>query len=350
MSNGTNPENPGQSTTNPEQELTYEQLVAEMEKGASPDLDALMTGTLAPAPEPEPEVETPPEPASPNEKDDKEPKTDDGAQAPEPTTEAAAAASPAKTDAEKIADLERELHRTRSDAGRVPYIQRRMQELERELRASKARPPASTSTDVDPSSIEIPAALKKKYDTIRETDPDLADTLEETFRMQTALVHTAQETAVHTVTQEQQEREDREFFMTEKSKLLQAVPQADAIFALPEWKAWKDSLTPGRKAIASSGYADEMVQAIHAFSVDYQAAKGQPLFQQPAPQAAPAPSAAPAATPEDNAVKAERERKLATSATATAAAAKATVEFDEKKYFEEMYAKLGKDQGIIKTP
>lgn len=354
MSNGTNPEITGPSNT--EQELTYAELVAEMEKGASTDLDNLMAREKVAEPEPKEVVpdellEDKPE-STPSETDDKTP-VEEGAKPPETTPEAAAAASPAKTDADRLAEMERELHKARSDAGRVPYIQRRMQELERELRASKARPPVSATTaTVDASQIEIPPALKKKYDTIRETDPDLADTLEETFRMQTALVHTAQETAVKTVTEEQQEREDAAFFYQEKAKLLQAVPQAEQIFALPAWKEWKASLTPGRRAIASSGYAEEMVQALYAFAADYQAATGQPLIQQPtttAPVATtPAATAAVETAPEDNAVKAERERKLAQSAQTSTAAAKATEQFDADKYFKEMYDKLGKEQGTIK--
>lgn len=344
MVNGTKTENDGQSNT--EQELTWDALVAEMEKGASSDLDTIMSGKEQ---EPEPEANKPTKepvvestPSEDDTSDDADSRTENKYNA---TQEAAAAASPDKTDADRIAELERELHKTRSDAGRVPYIQRRIQELERELRAKSARSPASAETKtVDATDTEIPATLKKKYDQIRETDADLADTLEETFRMQSALSRQAQDEAVTSLTQADQEREDREFFLTEKSKLVSLVPQADQVFALPEWKQWKESLTPGRKAIASSGYADEMAQAIYAFAADYQAARGQPLFQQPTQAALPVQQGK-SVVAENDAVKQERDRKLGQSAEAKTAAAKASEEFDSDKAFHDMYEKLRKEQG-----
>ena len=331
---GTNGRENGQSNHEDEQELTFADLSDAIASGTEADLSRLMAGQEEPEPvEVEEPVEEQPNPDN-QESPDGEPATEAPAEEAQP--EAAAAASPTTE------DLQRELHRLRSDAGRVPYLQRRMQELERELRASKARDSQSTATAdaVSTEGVEIPAHLKKKYDQIRETDPDLADTLEETAKLQIAFARQQGAVAVEQSLQAQQEEEDRKFFMEQKSKLLSMIPDAERVFAMPEWKQWKESLTPGRRALASSAYADEMAQAIYAFAADYQAARGQPVIQQPT-QATPA--AAPAATPE-NPVQQARERKVATAVTAPTPAARTAVEFDESQYFREMYDKLYKER------
>lgn len=325
--NGTKTEIEGQSDHETEQELTFEQMSEAISSGTAGDLDRLMA---VEKPEVEPEVEEAPEtPESPDgEEANEETPASEGA-----APEAAAAASPEE-------DVQKELHRLRSDAGRVPYLQRRMQELERELRATKARTSQSTATAdaVSTEGIEIPAALKKKYDTIRETDPDLADTLEETVKLQIAYAQQQGTVAVETSLQAQQEEEDRKFYMDQKAQLLAMVPEADKIFAMPEWKQWKESLTPGRKALASSGYAVEMAQALQAFAYDYQAARGQPVIQQPT-NATPA---TPVVQPE-NPVQVARERKVATAAPVSSAAAKNVQQVDEKQMFREFYDKLHND-------
>lgn len=329
---GTKPNSDGQSDHEAEQELTFADLSAAIASGTNADLDRLMADQNADEQEEQTQESTTEEetPAS-EESPEGEPATEATTEVAQP--EAAAAASPEE-------DIQKELHRLRSDAGRVPFLQRRLQELERDLRATKARTSQSTATAdaVSTEGVEIPAHLKKKYDQIRETDPDLADTLEETVKLQIAYARQQGATAVETTLQAQQEEEDRRFFEDQKSKLLNIIPDADRVFAMPEWKQWKESLTPGRKALASSAYAEEMAQAIYAFAADYQAARGQPVIQQPT-QAIPAQAQA---QPE-NPVQQARERKMATAATTPTPAARATQQLDEKQYFQEIYDKLHKD-------
>lgn len=336
---GTNPEIDGQSNHETEQDLTFAQLSEAISNGTNADLSRLMAGTEEAAQEPEVAaeevVEDEPSPAT-DSPEDGEPATEEGEEPDKvETPEAAAAASPEE-------DIQKELHRLRSDAGRVPYMQRRMQELERELRAIKARTPQSTATAdaVSTEGVEIPAHLKKKYDQIRETDTDLADTLEETAKLQIAFARSQGSQAVESALQAQQEEEDRRFFEEQKSQLLQMVPEADRIFAMPEWRQWKESLTPGRKALASSGYAVEMAQALHAFAIDYQAARGQPVIQQPTTAT---PAAAPAVTPE-NPTQVARERKVTTAAPVSTPAARTTKALTEEQQFREFYDKLYKEQ------
>lgn len=344
---GTNPENDGQSVEKDEQELSYNDIMSALEKGDSQTLTRLMADEEEEG-EPKQEVDEQEDEGNPDSEQDDSPNDDDSKQElKEEEKEPAASTDDAavtKTDAERIAELERELHKARSDAGRVPYIQRRIQELERQVRAAQqpAAPKAADSVKT-PQEIEIPAALKKRYDTIRETDPDLADTLEETYRMQVGFAHQASTLSVEEVRREQAEREDREFFLTEKAKLLSAVPQADTVFAMPEWKAWKESLSPGYRALAESGYADEVVLAIQAFAADYRAARGTDPLGQTAQQ-----TQQPPVQKQPSEVEKARQRKVGAAAEVKPAAAKAVEDLDEEKLFAEIYNKLGKEQGLIK--
>lgn len=255
---------------------------------------------------------------------------------------AKSAASTAKTDMQA---LEQELHRLRSDAGRVPYMQRKLAEVERELRAYKARTPnASTdgktqATAPDLNSIELDKETQKEIDDLKETDPVLARTLERIAKNAIATAMSRDNHVIDTFTKADEEAENERFFLEQKAELTRLIPQHEQVFALPEWRQWKESLTPGLRAMAESGLASEVSQAIYAFAADMQrraapAATGQ--NQQVTPPAS-----------QTSEVQEERARKVATSSEAKQPAAKKSQELDEDAYFAEMYNKIGKANNIL---
>ena len=90
-----------------------------------------------------------------------------------PTSKGSAASTPDKTkttddtDAE-IARLNKELHRLRSDAGRVPYMQRRLQEVERELRNSKLSHNVADDKNASPDQkVTLPEKVVKRIEALR---------------------------------------------------------------------------------------------------------------------------------------------------------------------------------------
>lgn len=252
-----------------------------------------------------------------------------------------AAPSAASTATDK--DLEQELHRLRSDAGRVPFLQRRLADLERELRAQKARTPSAavdsktTGKPADLSTIELDEETQKELDELKEVDPVLARTLERMHKKAIAAANSRADHVVDTFTQSEQEAEDQRFYLEQKAQLTQMIPKHETIFALPEWAQWKDTLTPGQRALAESGYANEVAQAIYAFAADMQ--------RRTATQAADTQDKS-ATPPAKTEVSQARQRKVQGDTDVKSSAAKKDEAFDEDKYFSEMYEMERKNSHI----
>ena len=98
-------------------------------------------------------------------------------------------------------------------------------------------------------------------------------------------------------------------------------------------------MTPGRRAMAESMYADDVKIALTAFVQDMQARQGNANSVQ-------VPSQATESNPEAERVKLERERKLASSVSSKTPTAKATQSLDPEAYFKDMYAQIQKDNHI----
>lgn len=257
--------------------------------------------------------------------------------------EAAKAASPEQ---DEIQALKAELHRLRSDAGRVPHLQRSIQELQRQLRAPEARTP--NPDPKTPKTKEIPEELRKKIDSLKEIDPDLADTFDAFAK---AMVNTAEQEASQvkqTFEEYQQEQENLRFYQEQKAELYKMVPRCDEIFGMDEWHEWKNNLTPGQRALTESGYANDMAHAIYAFANHMRARQQANGFT---PQAASSEGGDPnntnAAAPQANSEVVEaRARKVGTAAEVKNSAAKKETELDGDALFREFYNKLAKENHI----
>lgn len=245
----------------------------------------------------------------------------------------------------QIEELRQQNHRYSSDAGRVPYLQRRLAELERQTRAGTARPvnqsqdgkPAPSTTDL--SSIELDPEMQKELDDLKDIDPVMAKALERSHKMAILTANRRAEAMFQEREQIQTEVEDEKFYLEQKSELDRMIPQNTQIFRSPEWQEWKAGLTPGQRALAESGYANEVAQAIYAFAADMKARYGS--NQEQAPEKA-------QTTPEANSqVAEERARKAATSPEVKSTTAKAGSELDEDQLFREMYKKIGKETHIL---
>lgn len=320
------------------EEANFDSIAAAMASGNTTEVDRLMAIEEEVDTETEEETEevaTPEAEVDPDQpSDDQEEESETEEVKDEASDEAAkAAASAAPVELE---ELRKELHKYKSDAGRVPFMQRRLVEMERELLAVKARTAVSgASTPADLGAVELDKETQEQIEELRSIDPILAKTLERVAKSAVAAAASKVDTAVSTFTQHDQELEDNRFYEEQKIALVQAVPQADAIFASPEWREWKQSLSPGRKAMAESAYAEEVTQAIYAFAADMQRQHGTAPAQQVTPPAQ-----------EADAVAEARQRKVATSAEVKNPSAKGSVPFDEEKLFAEMYKNIGKENHL----
>lgn len=349
---------------------SHDELAAKINQavnsGNHDELDRLMAVEIPDEPvveEPEEQEETLPEETPDDTVTEDEPSNDGSDEEKEETAEDVPAVStpedkakeqPVEDASEKIARLERELHTFKSDAGRVPYMQRRLQELERELRdtklSRKAEDAVKTAQPDTPATRDIPENLKKKIAALRDIDPDLADTLEEGFKASITATGPTVDAAkvakdmIQDAFRQQDEAKEQEFIQQQFDTLVSRVPQAPQIFKTPEWQQWKDTLTPGRRALAESMYADEVQIAIGAFVQDMQAKFGKPNANSNSAPVTKQPSAEDTAVGER--VRESRERKLEAQTDAKGVAAKGTKpKLSEEEQFANFYAQIRKDSG-----
>jgi hypothetical protein len=364
--NGTNQENKSQSGTDKQEINTFDALATAMQDGKMEEVERLMaletpTDKTESTPDPEEKEESAEEEDAEEEEenqeteDSSEDKGESGTETkvdePEKKSKEAAktAASPSK-DAETLEELKQKLHRAQSDAGRVPYLQRQLEELRREIRATKARSTEDATQGNKASSvkrvedIKLDPETQQNIDALKEADPVLAATIERTTKAAIFAAQSSVDHAVTTFTDEDQKAEDDRFYVEQKAILIERIPQADAIFATPEWRNWKEQLTPGQKALAESPYANEVEQAIYAFAADmqrYQSANAAATSDTKQKEEVP--------PVQESEVKQAREKKLNQAAGAKAPAAKKTSELDEQAYFEQMYNEIGKRDHILKS-
>lgn len=255
---------------------------------------------------------------------------------------ASAASNPTKDD--EIAELKRELHSLRSDAGRMRHVQSRMHQLENELRAYRkdgARTPDQTEKQA--AKKELPAKLADRLKALKEIDPDLADTFETLAEM----VQTTREEAEQTVHSKLAEKEETEYLTEQWNILTTQIPQAPQIFQSNQWKEWKDTLTPGQRAMAESSVAVDVARAIHAFAADMKKLHGGASQSETSSEGGdPTKTSVTAQVPAKTEVTEARNRKLQTTAAVKTPAAKAVQELDAEAYFTEMYKNLAKKNHI----
>ena len=153
-------------------------------------------------------------------------------------------------------------HRVKSELGRVPYLQRKVEELSRQLSEPRTptTEPAATKTSV------AKGKFAEKLAEARAVDPALADLLE---AMAEEIVNPLREELTNEVNQTKAlfaDKEQEQLWKSEKDKLLQMVPDADAAFKHPLYKQWKQEIPENLHRLASSIYADEVVIALEQFA------------------------------------------------------------------------------------
>ena len=321
----------------PTTELELNSLMGEaINSGNMEELDRLMAVEL-------PEAEEVQEEAEPQTTELEEGTSVEVKEEAAPDVKESAASTPevVKTQESEADTLRRELHRLKSDVGRVPFMQSRMKELERELREVKlSRNVEAGTSSADPDKqVEVPANIKQRIDELREVDPSLATLLED---MAKALRSETQSTAKHVVTSindSEREVEEQRTVQEQYQQLLEEVPWAPQAFQSQEWKQWKDSLLPGQRAMAESTYAGDVKIALNEFARVMQARQGSATSVQQV--------SAVVVNEEAEKVKKDRERKLATGTTSKSPTAKTGAPvLDEDAAFREFYEQIQKDNHL----
>ena len=236
----------------------------------------------APAEIPDPVVETAPE-------QEQEDKTTDSAPEEEPVAEPSDPESqvteeqpkpPVNTEDELAAikkQLEaatQQIHRYKSDAGRVPSLQKRLAELEKKL--AEPAPAAKTDAQSDED--------KRVLEELRNTDPVLASYIEKiTKNLAGDNQSLRQQLEQRLRTEDESERQQiqEELERLEYQRLQDMVPvDVGQIFRSNEWEQWKRTLRPADRAYAESSNADHVYAAIQWFGQALQANRSNTQPQQ----------------------------------------------------------------------
>lgn len=164
---------------------------------------------------------------------------------------------------EELSNRDKQIHQLKSDAGRVPALQRQLSEVNKKLQEMASKPQTAASAR------ENTRVLSEKLAQIKEADPLLAEAVEEAIKAAVEPLRQENE-QIQTKSQEflkaQATREEEELLDRETAKLLQAVPNAAEVFAHPLWEEWKTRIPPNLMRLATSPYADEVMLAFEQFT------------------------------------------------------------------------------------
>lgn len=208
----------------------------------------------------------------------------------------------------QVARLDKENHRLSSQAGRVPYVQRKIKEIDKKLEdLAKASPSSHPSAEVQKKVLE-------KLKVVRDNDPELADAIAGAIaalgeatdgignEVKTKEIETLKNLRQLEVSAYQEEQ---------ANALLETYPNAPEVFASNEWKKWKAEQTNAWATLANSDTADDVIFALEKYAKDMVAKY--PDLAKEEPKGADAPAVDVKAKEEAQKVEAERQRKQKTS-------------------------------------
>lgn len=171
---------------------------------------------------------------------------------------------------ETVESLKRQLeearnvdHRLKSDAGRVPGLQRKLAELDKKLQ-EMAEKSAATNENGDDASGD--AIDNEHLAIIRETDPTLAAAIEKSIAAALKSAKRSSVDAARVVTETFRQEEEEANLRHEWNVLVQEAPDAPEIFRSKEWDEWKQTISPSMRLLAESATADDVLIAIDRFN------------------------------------------------------------------------------------
>lgn len=236
---------------------------------------------------------------------------------------------------EELARLRQVDLKYRAESGRVPYLQRKLAELEKKL--PKENPAAKSPVESKEQVIDD-KELQEALAQIEEVDPVTAKAFK--------LLHQKTEGSVRKTQSIFEQRDEEALLQREYSKLVQVAPQAPQVFQLPEWQMWKEEQTPGVREAASSAYADDVLFAMEKFARDmrikYPELANPPATNSPVKEEKV--EDATAVDPKQAAIVEQRTRRLAaTNPTSNAPAPQKKEEpADPEALFAELYKQVQK--------
>ena len=163
---------------------------------------------------------------------------------------------------EQLDKVAKEALALRRQAGQVPHIQKRLHEYDKkieELVKAKSTPSVQTN--------KVDELLKG----IKETDPDLADTIAAAIKEATKGVAEDSYTKEIETLKFHRDQDYQQYQAQETVKLLEMFPNAREVFQHPAWSEWKQEQSPRVIALADSDTAADVALAFKMYATDMQA-------------------------------------------------------------------------------
>lgn len=266
----------------------------------------------------------------PSAKTDQEPEKKEEAKAKELTE--------AETLKLQVEKLSKENHGLRSQAGRVPGIQRKLKDLDKkleELRSQQTSPSSQPSTKIKPKVLDL---LKG----ISDTDPELANAIA------TAIAEATDGAASDALAKDIEQveflrnTEAKTYQDAEAQRLLEMYPNAPEVFKSTSWTEWKAGQTVGWQRMAESDSADEVADAFEKYAKDMITKHPELAPKVETPKEEPTSKVDAEATERARKIEEERRRKKETAANVSnpSAAGKVNIPDDPialfNKYSEEI--------------
>lgn len=240
-------------------ELTAKEDKEEVETPEEePTPEEIPDGEEVPKEEPKPEEEEP-SPATPEEEEEPGKPSDDEEEDDKPEED------------DKLVELRNQLEKLakenndlRSQAGRVPYMQKRLRQIDKkleELRQAKDSPSSQASTKIAPKVEEVLKGVK-------DYDSDLADAILKALT--TAVSELAEDNHSREIQnlESLREEEAQAYQEAEVQRLLTMVPNAREVLSSPHWAEWRNKQSRAVQALADSDDADDVVFAINKYAED----------------------------------------------------------------------------------
>jgi hypothetical protein len=251
---------------------------------------------------------------------------------------------------QKIQTLEEELHRLRSDAGRIPSLQSRLAQLEAQTRQAEAIR-QTVKEEQKPKESEAEKLIKQRLNALRAIDPETADLLEAMREESLSRKVPDADDLVKKFAELSTERQTDDGLRVEFDKVMHAHPDFDNIRRHPYWHMWKERLTPAERAWAESDRSEHVIEAVNQFKKmlgGYPAAAP----QQPATQQVTPPAQQVDTTQNSeatDAAKQARERKLqGTTGSKDVTIKNPSGPVDEDAIYRDEFNRVMKENGLIK--
>lgn len=164
----------------------------------------------------------------------------------------------------QLSALQKENQSLRSQAGRVPHVQRKLDELDKKLAQLMASPSSQASAKITP---KVDSLLKD----IDDTDPVLAKALREVVATAVEGIDEEHRSREIEYLRALREQEARAYQEAEAQRLLQMYPMAREVFTSPQWAEWKKEQPDHVLKLAQSSDADAVALAFELYARDMQA-------------------------------------------------------------------------------